>query len=76
LVLTTDWQNDDELEGPIRAYIEDAIEDCIKAKHDAIDAALSFVTSGTNPTDGTLRMSRKAAEYLGSAGTRPSDFHH
>src|ERR1700732_542505 len=32
--------------------------------------------SGTNPTDGTLRMSRKAAEYLGSAGTRPSDFHH
>jgi len=44
LVLTTDWQNDDELEGPIRAYIEDAIEDCIKAKHDAIDAALSFVT--------------------------------
>src|SRR5205085_12530217 len=38
----------------------------------APDAALV----GTNPTDGTLRMSRKAAEYLGSAGTRPSDFHH
>jgi predicted transcriptional regulator len=36
----------------------------------------SKATSGTNPTDGTLRMSRKAAEYLGSAGTRPSDFHH
>ena len=32
--------------------------------------------SGTNPTDGTPRMSRKAAEYLGLERTLPSDFHH
>ena len=34
------------------------------------------VPSGTNPTDGTPRMSRKAAEYLGLERTPPSDFHH
>jgi len=44
LAQTTEWESDDAAEGRIRAFIEDAIEDCVKAKHDAIDAALSFVT--------------------------------
>lgn len=44
LSLATDLNADPKARDQVRAYIEDAIEDCIKAKHDAIDAALSFVT--------------------------------
>jgi hypothetical protein len=43
LALTTNWQRDDNAAEQIHAYIDDAIEDCVKAKHDAIDAAMSFV---------------------------------
>jgi hypothetical protein len=43
LALTQDWENDDKSADQIHAYIEDAIEDCVKAKHDAIDAVMSFV---------------------------------
>jgi hypothetical protein len=43
LALTTDWRNDEGAAEQIHAYIDDAIEDCIKAKHDAIDATMSFV---------------------------------
>lgn len=28
----------------VRRYFDDAFEDCVKAKHDAIDAVLDFVT--------------------------------
>jgi hypothetical protein len=43
LVLTHSWQDDENIEEQIHAYIDDAIEDCVKAKHDAIDAVMSFV---------------------------------
>jgi hypothetical protein len=43
LVLSQNWQDDETTAEQIHAYIDDAIEDCIKAKHDAIDAVMSFV---------------------------------
>src|SRR5260370_28518963 len=43
LVLDKNWENDEAAAEQIHAYIDDAIEDCVKAKHDAIDAVMSFV---------------------------------
>lgn len=44
LALDGDWKTDLARYGNIREQLEDAREDCIKAKHDAIDAMLTFVT--------------------------------
>src|SRR5260370_24083743 len=44
LVLTKDWEHDEVLIEQIHTFLDDAIEDCVKAKHDAIDASMSFVT--------------------------------
>lgn len=45
LILHTDWQNDNQIYEQIRRYLADAIEDCVKAKHDSIDAMVDFVTT-------------------------------
>jgi len=44
LILKQDWHNPETYE-KIHAYIADATEDCVKAKHDAIDAIIDFVTT-------------------------------
>jgi hypothetical protein len=38
-------------------YLADAAEDCVKAKHDAIDAMLDFITSWFDRTEGKLGLS-------------------
>jgi hypothetical protein len=43
LALDPNWENDEAAAEQIHAYLDDAIEDCVKAKHDAIDAVMSFV---------------------------------
>jgi hypothetical protein len=44
LLLEKDWRNDTDAHDLICRYLADSIEDCVKAKHDAIDAMLDFVT--------------------------------
>ena len=44
LLLDKDWKNDQDEYDNICRFLADAIEDCVKAKHDAIDAMLDFVT--------------------------------
>jgi hypothetical protein len=44
LALTHDLSAEPEQFDRIHAFIADATEDCVKAKHDAIDAMVSFVT--------------------------------
>jgi hypothetical protein len=43
LVLNSNWTTDRVAYNQIHEFIDDAIEDCVKAKHDAIDAVMSFV---------------------------------
>jgi flagellar motility protein MotE (MotC chaperone) len=45
LAQTEDWRNNSEIYERIRSYLDDATEDCIKAKHDAIDSMVDFVTT-------------------------------
>jgi hypothetical protein len=45
LATTEDWRNNGEIRGRIRSYLDDATEDCVKAKHDAIDSMIDFVTT-------------------------------
>ena len=44
LALESELANDNEARESVRRYLADAYEDCVKAKHDAIDAMLDFVT--------------------------------
>jgi hypothetical protein len=44
LSLTEDAVNDEAVKARISAFLSDATEDCVKAKHDAIDSMLDFVT--------------------------------
>jgi len=44
LLLDKDWKNDQDEYDNICRFLADAIEDCVKAKHGAIDAMLDFVT--------------------------------
>jgi hypothetical protein len=43
--LTEDLQADPKARRKVHSYIADATEDCVKAKHDAIDAMMTFVTT-------------------------------
>jgi hypothetical protein len=56
LALTEDWRRDAAVYDRIFAYIADATEDCVKAKHDAIDAMLDFVTSWFATVEKTLDL--------------------
>ena len=45
IVLKSDISSDTKSRDTVVSYIADATEDCVKAKHDAIDAMMNFVTS-------------------------------
>jgi hypothetical protein len=45
ICLTTDINTDPAATERVHTYIADATEDCVKAKHDAIDAMMTFVTT-------------------------------
>jgi len=67
LVLTRDWKNDREIYETIYRYLADAIEDCVKAKHDAIDATVDFVVSWLNEVDrkiGSGKLQELFPSYL------------
>jgi hypothetical protein len=44
LLFTQDWKTDQTIRHRILEFLDDAIEDCVKAKHDAIDAMMDFIT--------------------------------
>lgn len=54
---SNDWRTDPEISEKLHAYIDDAIEDCVKAKHDAIDAVISFVVRWFNEHERKLGLS-------------------
>jgi hypothetical protein len=56
LILTKNIQTDVHTKGKVRAYIADATEDCVKAKHDAIDAMMDFVSSWFSHTEKKLTL--------------------
>jgi hypothetical protein len=43
LLRTTNWKENKVQYDQIHRFLEDALEDCVKAKHDAIDSMLDFV---------------------------------
>jgi hypothetical protein len=45
ICLTQDIVADHKAREKVHSYIADATEDCVKAKHDAIDAMMTFVTT-------------------------------
>lgn len=52
-----DWRENEELRDAIHRYLADAIEDCVKSKHDAIDSMLDFVTRWFYEIEETLGLS-------------------
>ena len=48
LILNKEWQNNATIYEQIRRYLADAIEDCVKSKHDVIDSMIDFVTTWFN----------------------------
>ncbi|SRR5579871_1225594 len=67
LLREKDWRNDPEIYDDICRFLADAIEDCVKAKHDAIDAALYFVTIWFQETEqkiGVHRLIEIFPEYM------------
>jgi len=67
LILSKDWQNDTEIYEQIRRYLADAIEDCVKAKHDSIDAMIDFVTTWFDELEqriGLRKLTEIFPEYL------------
>ena len=54
--LNNDWRNDSGARGQMNSYLADAIEDCVKAKHDAIDAMLDFITIWLQDTEEKLGL--------------------
>jgi hypothetical protein len=58
LLLEKDWKNDQDEYENICRFLSDAIEDCIKAKHDAIDAMLDFVTIWFKETEKRIGLHR------------------
>jgi hypothetical protein len=57
LIMNKDWKNDRDVYEKIRRYLGDAIEDCVKSKHDAIDAMIDFVTTWFNHMEGRIGLS-------------------
>jgi len=57
LLLSGKWQDDEQEKRKILASLADATEDCVKAKHDAIDAMMLFVASWFDRTERTLGLS-------------------
>jgi len=67
LIQNGDWKNNKEIYEQTRRYLADAIEDCVKAKHDAIDAMIDFVTTWFDAIEkqiGLRRLTQIFPEYL------------
>jgi hypothetical protein len=58
IALATNLSSDHDARERVYAYIADATEDCVKAKHDAIDAMMSFVTTWFNRAEDFLTLER------------------
>lgn len=58
LALSHDLAADQATHGKACAWIGDATEDCVKAKHDAIDAMMNFVTGWFDETERLIQMDR------------------
>jgi hypothetical protein len=56
LATTEGWQSDPANRQKIGSYLDDASEDCVKAKHDAIDAMMDFVTVWFNAQENSLGL--------------------
>lgn len=71
IINSRDWKNDPEAHDLICRYLADAIEDCVKAKHDAIDAMVDFVTIWFKEHEeriGLKNIVRLFPEYLEATG--------
>jgi hypothetical protein len=69
LILHKDWKNDPKLYEDICRFLADAIEDCVKAKHDAIDAMVDFITIWFQELEdkvGLEKLVELFPEYLGA----------
>ncbi len=69
LVLTKDWRNDPKVYEDVCRYLADAIEDCVKAKHDAIDAIVDFITNWFEELEarvGLKKLVELFPEYIGT----------
>ncbi|MCJ2119306.1 hypothetical protein MKK65_22500 [Methylobacterium sp. J-001] len=67
IVLNFDIANDTEKRSRVANYLADATEDCVKSKHDAIDAMLNFVTSWFDELEkkvGPKRLHETFPDYL------------
>src|SRR5437868_4128965 len=51
LLCGKDWQIDSGCHDKIVRFLHDGIEDCVKAKHDAIDAMIDFVIHWFDDTE-------------------------
>lgn len=58
LCLSGQVQPGSEIERKVLEYLGDATEDCVKAKHDAIDAMLSFVTVWFDRVEKSLTLNK------------------
>jgi len=72
LLLTKDWRNDQAAYEDICRFLADAIEDCVKAKHDAIDAMVDFVTIWFSEVEreiGANRLLELFSDYFDVTGS-------
>lgn len=63
LARSNDWENDPSILDTMSAYLADATEDCVKAKHDAIDAMLDFVTVWLNDAEQKLGLDQLVSHF-------------
>lgn len=71
LLQTENWKADDTERQKILASLADATEDCVKAKHDAIDAILLFVASWFDRTErqsGLSEIQKYFPDYIEITG--------
>ncbi|MCJ2114997.1 hypothetical protein MKK64_27970 [Methylobacterium sp. E-025] len=54
IILAHDIFQDAEKHAKVSSFIADATEDCVKAKHDAIDAMMNFVTTWFDETEKSI----------------------
>lgn len=56
ILLSGDWKTNEERRRLVLTYLADATEDCVKAKHDAIDSMLDFSTRWFYETERILSL--------------------
>lgn len=67
LLLTRDWRSDNKVYEHICRTLADGIEDCVKSKHDAIDAMVDFIVIWFDEIEkliGTGELVKLFPEYL------------